>query len=50
MEIDAGIIDKSVANFMINNNNKDIFESSNMGKTLLFSNNEKYIIVNIVVI
>ena len=42
LEIDAGIIDKSVANFMINNNNKDIFESSNMGKTLLFSNNEKY--------
>ena len=41
LEIDAGIISKNVANFMLNNN-KDILESSNVGKKLLYSNHEKY--------
>ena len=38
LEVDAGIIDKNVANFMINN--KDCSENSYVGKTLLFS--DKY--------
>ena len=38
LEVDAGIIDKNVANFMINN--KDYSENSYVGKTLLFS--DKY--------
>ena len=33
LEIDAGIIDKNVANFFLyKNNSKDIFESSYIGK------------------
>lgn len=43
LEVDAGIIDKTVTNFMINNsNNKDIFESSYIGKKANFSNNLKF--------
>ena len=38
LEVDAGIIDKNVANFMINN--KDCYENSYESKSLLFS--EKY--------
>ena len=41
LEIDSGIIDKNISNFMINSN-KDIFENSNTSKKLLYSNNEKY--------
>ena len=41
LEIDAGIISKNVANFMLNNN-KDFFESNNLGQKLLYSNQEKY--------
>ena len=41
LEIDAGIIDREVANFMINNN-KNVFESSNVEKKFILSNMEQY--------
>ena len=42
LEVDAGIIDKNVANFFLyKNNSKDIFESSYIGKKNNFSNNSK---------
>ena len=42
LEIDGDIIDKNISNFMIDNSTKDIFESSNISKKLIFSNYEKY--------
>lgn len=42
LEIDGDIIDKNISNFMIDNSSKDIFESSNISKKLIFSNHEKY--------
>ena len=42
LEIDGDIIDKNISNFMIDNSTKDIFETSNISKKLIFSNHEKY--------
>ena len=41
LEVDAGLIDKNVANFMINNN-KDNIDNSYLNKKLIFSYAEKY--------
>ena len=41
LEVDAGLIDKSIVNFMINNN-KGEFENSYIGKKVIFSYGEKY--------